>query len=165
MIGILNEEYNDSHLFSMDHTLDELPDGLATLYETMVRRDGKNLDIFLLCIQWVLFAKYPLNPRQLYYAVLAGLTPCPITPGILEVDDGMTDEELERLVLSASKGPAEIDGVYIAFIHESVRDLFLEGDGSTEGDRANSTAFRDLREALHSKFRMKNAVSPRSSSA
>jgi hypothetical protein len=77
--------------------------------------------------QWVLFAIRRLKPIEWFYAVLIGdETVSPVQLDPRDVDE----ESLENFVLTSSKGLAEVTKGYsktVQFIHESVREYFLEG--------------------------------------
>lgn len=83
----------------------------------------------MLCIQWVLFAKQPLSPEQLYHALLSRVDP----DAVSEWDpDDITREDMKRFILNSSKGLTEATVTKdsrIQFIHESVRDFLLEENG------------------------------------
>jgi hypothetical protein len=62
-------------MYALRRRLQEIPGDLHELFRTILTRDSRNKDELMLCIQWVLFAKQPLNPEQLYFAVLLGVKP------------------------------------------------------------------------------------------
>lgn len=83
----------------------------------------------MLCIQWVLFAKQPLSPEQLYFAILSGVE----TDAVSIWDPSeITRDVIKRFILDSSKGLTEITTSKlqkVQFIHESVRDFLLKEDG------------------------------------
>ena len=52
--------------------LEDIPSDLHRLFPDILTRDSRHTRELLLCIQWLLFAKDPLNPEQLYFAIHAG---------------------------------------------------------------------------------------------
>jgi ankyrin repeat protein len=129
VIGILNKEYDRGRIHALQRRLREIPDDLHTLFRNILTRDSDNMDELLLCIQWVLFAKQPLSPEQLYFAVLSRVEP----EAISKWDpDKVTKDVIKLFILGSSKGLAEITtskNQTVQFIHESVRDFLLKEDG------------------------------------
>ncbi|KAI0102430.1 hypothetical protein GGR51DRAFT_550497 [Nemania sp. FL0031] len=129
VVGILNEEYDAGREHSLRKRIQEIPGDLHKLFLNILNRDDKNKDGLLLCIQWVLFARRPLTPRQLYFALFSGLEPAELERRHL---DDISEDTIKRYILSTSKGLAESTKSRIPtvqFIHESVRDFLLKDDG------------------------------------
>ena len=106
--------------------LEDLPSDLHELFHDILMRDENHKDELLLCLQWVLFARRPLRPEELYYAIHAG-----ISPQFL-VNYTLDEEQVERFILNSSKGLAEVTNAKtksVQFIHESVRDFLLRDGG------------------------------------
>ncbi|PNP78791.1 hypothetical protein FNYG_07933 [Fusarium nygamai] len=127
--GILQQKYDQGRIHTLKQTLREIPGDLHELFRDILTRDDANKDELLLCIQWVLFARNPLKPEQLYFAIRshAECTTCKWDRGeIGEVAIG-------NFILSSSKGLAEVTRVKkdptVQFIHESVRDFLLKDGG------------------------------------
>jgi ankyrin repeat protein len=79
-----------------------------------------------------LFAKQPLTPEQLYYAILSG-----VKPEVLKAwdIDKITEDVIRKYILSSSKGLAQITRSKmptVQFIHESVKDFLLRANGLSE---------------------------------
>jgi hypothetical protein len=130
-VDILNKEFQRGRLFAVKKRLLELPAKLGDMFSDIISRNGENMEDFILSIQWILYAKRPLTYREFYLALVTGLDP---TPDNLEAWDSerITKDDVERFVLGASKGLAEIawaQGEIVQFIHESVRDFFLKDNG------------------------------------
>lgn len=129
VIGILNKEYDCGRIYALRRRLREIPGDLHTLFCNILTRDSHNMDELVLCIQWVLFAKQPLSPEQLYFAVLSGVEP----EAISNWDPNeVTKDVIKLFILDSSKGLAEITtskNQTVQFIHESVRDFLLKEDG------------------------------------
>ncbi|KAF2113564.1 hypothetical protein BDV96DRAFT_114202 [Lophiotrema nucula] len=136
VVGILNKEHDRGRIHALRRRLQEIPSDLHKLFRDILTRDSHNMthdshnrDELALCIQWVLFAKHPLTPEQLYFAVLSGVEP----EAVSKWDpDEVTKETIELFILDSSKGLAEITkpkNQTVQFIHESVRDFLLKEDG------------------------------------
>ncbi|KAJ9648449.1 hypothetical protein H2199_001304 [Coniosporium tulheliwenetii] len=129
VVQMLNKEYDRGRIHALRKRLDEIPSGLDELFKDILTRDGENIAELILCLQWVLFAKRPLKREELYFAVLAGVESDPV---VAWNPEEITNEVMERFILSSSKGLAEVTkskDQTVQFIHESVRDFLLKGNG------------------------------------
>jgi ankyrin repeat protein len=129
VVQVLNKEYADGRIHALRKRLGEIPDGLDNLFKDILTRDGRNMEELILCLQWVLYARRPLKREELYYAILAGVEPEAVTAWNPEE---ITKQDMDRFLLSSSKGLAEVTKSKtqtVQFIHESVRDFLLKGDG------------------------------------
>lgn len=129
VVGILNLEYDHGHIHSLPKKLQKLPSGLNTLFQSILARDKANRRGLRLCIQWVLFARRPLSPRELYFAILSGVEPDRFSSSHFKE---VSDEVIRRYILYNSKGLAESTNSKIPtvqFIHESVRDYLIKENG------------------------------------
>jgi ankyrin repeat protein len=129
VVGILNKESDRGKIHTLQQKLQEIPGDLHKLFRDILTRDSHDKDELVLCIQWVLFAKHPLSPEQLYHAIYAGTNPRKITDWDPEEN---TKDVVKRLILSSSKGLAEVTESKepkAQFIHESVRDFLLKENG------------------------------------
>lgn len=135
VVDILNKEYDGGRLHRLRERLQEIPSDLNTLFRDILFRDCHRRDELLLCIQWVLFAKEPLSPEQLYFAILSGIE-IESTKALYDWDaEDITPGVMKLFVLGCSKGLTEVaksDVPTIQFIHESVRDFLLKQDGLTQ---------------------------------
>ncbi|KAF5694114.1 ankyrin protein 3 [Fusarium denticulatum] len=127
--GILQQKYDKGHIHTLKQTLREIPGDLHRLFRDILTRDDANKEELLLCIQWVLFAKSPLKPEQLYFAIRSHLEGAASKWDRDEI--GL--DTIGNFILSSSKGLAEITrskkAPTVQFIHESVRDFLLKDDG------------------------------------
>ncbi|KAL3291395.1 Pfs NB-ARC and Ankyrin domain protein [Colletotrichum asianum] len=132
VVDILNKEYDGGRVHRLRQRLREIPSDLNTLFREILLRDRHRRDELLLCIQWVLFAKEPLRPEQLYFAILSGVE--------LDSSEALSDwnseditaDVMKRFILDSSKGLTEVTKSKtptVQFIHESVRDFLLKHDG------------------------------------
>lgn len=132
VVDILNKEFDSGRKYRLRERLNELPGDLHLLFRDILTRDTNNQANLLLCIQWVLFAKEPLTPRQLHLAILSGTEPeflphCHSEPYL--------EDDVQRYILDNSKGLAQTTKSKVPtvqFIHESVRDFLLKGNGLGE---------------------------------
>ncbi|CAH0048392.1 unnamed protein product [Clonostachys solani] len=126
VMAILNKEYDSGNMHSLKRRLKDLPSDLHKLFEDIILRDDRNRDSMLLCVQWVLFAKTPLSPEQLYFAIRYGLESSLPEPWD---QDEITRDTIKKFLLHSSKGLAEVTKSRqptVQFIHESVREFFLK---------------------------------------
>jgi ankyrin repeat protein len=129
VVKILNKESDRGKIHTLRQKLREIPGDLHKLFGDILTRDSHDKDELVLCIQWVLFAKEPLSPEQLYHAIYAGTDPRAVT----EWDpEDITKNVVKLFILSSSKGLVEITvskEPKAQFIHESVRDFLLKENG------------------------------------
>ena len=131
VVGILNKEHDRGHTHSLRQRIQEIPDELHALFRDIFTRDNHNPQGLLLCIQWVLFAKRPLSPQELYLAILASTEPehlkdWHVSPFCKSI------EAASNFILNISKGLVKIvqdEQPTVQFIHESVREFIQQGDG------------------------------------
>ncbi|KAK2600180.1 hypothetical protein QQS21_005051 [Conoideocrella luteorostrata] len=131
VVDILNREIWRGRAFAVRKRLAEIPGELADLFKDILTRDEENIADMRVCIQWILFANRPLRRDEFYYAVLSGI--------VDEQDelekcrpDNISEETIDRFVLSSSKGLAEVTKTKkktVQFIHESVRDYLIRDRG------------------------------------
>jgi hypothetical protein len=142
VVRYLNKESDSGNSHRLRAQLDAIPSDLHDLFENaIVKRgvnDGQHIVPILL---WILFSQKPLPPLRLYHAVL--YTGGDITSAA--VMDHMPDpSQIERFVLNASKGLAEItepgtESSRIQFIHETVREYLQDGGiGRLESSMCNN---------------------------
>ncbi|KAI1869884.1 uncharacterized protein JN550_005474 [Neoarthrinium moseri] len=129
VVGILNKDYDTGDAHKLAHRIQELPGDLHSLFRDILTRDTKNREGLLLCIQWILFAKQPLTPKQLYLAILTGLEP----EYLSNCHSGAYGNGVAtNYILDKSKGLAEVTRSKtptIQFIHESVNDFLQKENG------------------------------------
>ncbi|CAN9191527.1 unnamed protein product [Alternaria alternata] len=129
VVGILNKESDRGQVHALRRKLREIPGDLHELFRDILTRDTHNKDGLVLCIQWILFAKQPLSPEQLYHAILSSID----LEAVTEWDpEEITQDVVKRFILDSSKGLAEATASKeqrVQFIHESVRDFLLKENG------------------------------------
>jgi ankyrin repeat protein/nucleoside phosphorylase len=129
VVEILNKEYDRGRVHALQQILHRIPGDLHELFRDILTRDSHNRNELLLCIQWVLFARRPLKPEELYFAILSGIEPEALAEWNTDV---ITIDVIRRFILNSSKGLAEITrskAPSVQFIHESVRDFLLKENG------------------------------------
>jgi hypothetical protein len=133
VVDILNKEHDEGRTTRrLQQKLKDIPSDLHELFRDILTRDCRNRDELLLYIQWLLFARQPLNPKQLYYGILSDTEPEDLSKWD---SDEMSIDAIKRFILNSSKGLAEItrSGTpTVQFIHESVRDFLLKENGLNE---------------------------------
>lgn len=129
VVDILNKDFDRGQVHALQKKLQEIPSNLHELFRNILTRDSRNKELLILCIQWVLFARKPLSPQELYHALLSSVDP----EAVADWDpDDVTTDDMKRYILSSSKGLTEATaGKYprVQFIHESVRDFLLKEKG------------------------------------
>jgi len=132
VVDILNKEHDSGRIHVLRQRLRDIPGDLHELFRDILTRDYHNKNELLLCIQWLLFARQPLKPEQLYFAILSGIE----SEGVSKWDsDEISIDVIKRFILNSSKGLAEITksrAPSVQFIHESVRDFLLKENGLRE---------------------------------
>jgi hypothetical protein len=129
VVEILNKEYDGGRIHMFQQKLEELPGNLHELLGDILTRSSDNRDALILCIQWILFAERPLQPKELYSAIRTGIEPGNVTAFN---SNNITIDTVQRFILDSSKGLAEITKSRtptVQFIHESVRDFLLKENG------------------------------------
>jgi ankyrin repeat protein len=136
VIGILNKEYDDGEFAAsqlrqrqVQRKLDEIPSDLHELFRDILTRDARKKDRLILSLQWLLFARRPLRPAELYFAIISGIEPTDL-PAYISSQPGL--DQMEKFILNSSKGLAEViksKKLTVQFIHESVRDFLLKEKG------------------------------------
>ncbi|KAF4632473.1 hypothetical protein G7Y89_g5650 [Cudoniella acicularis] len=128
-VQVLSRKFDRGRIHALRKRLHKIPDRLDKLFMDILRRDGQNMEELILCLQWILFAGRPLKREKLYFAIIDEVEP--ETLGAWNPEE-ITVEDVERFVLSSSKGLADITRSKdrtVQFIHESVRDFLLKGNG------------------------------------
>lgn len=129
IVRILNaSEYPGRPIEDTLKQLVEILSELAELFEMILSRDNKNVEMTQICLEWILFARRPLSPLELYFAVRVR-----IRGQCLDAwSQDITPEAARFFASSCSKGLAEVihrgdtHAYQVQFIHESVRDYLLD---------------------------------------
>lgn len=146
VVEILKKEFLGGRIFAVKKRLKETPRDLSTLFKDIVQRDKQNIDEFLLCLKWILYAKRPLALQEFYFAMLAGIEDSSLqrTPDVL-------DEFMHNFLRNTSKGLAELSkgkSPRAQFIHESVRDFLIEQNGFRYIDPSHDSSPCQIHETL-----------------
>ncbi|QSS67025.1 pfs domain-containing protein [Histoplasma capsulatum] len=122
VVDMLNKENDEGcSQRQLQITLLAIPDDLHMLFRNMLTRNKRSNEKFLLCMQWLLFAKYPLSPKDLYLAILSGTSDEDMTTR--KTNDDVQPDRVMKYLLNCSKGLAEATGSRyrtMQFIHQSV---------------------------------------------
>ncbi|KAF9767409.1 hypothetical protein IL306_000040, partial [Fusarium sp. DS 682] len=124
---VLDLERNGVGLMGIEAKIHSVPQELDNLYHELIRNLGPDS---LKLIQWVCFATRPLSLDELRWALVIeidcshqSLYECQSAG-----DYTSDDERMQRRVQTLSRGLAEVtsDGKAVQFIHQSVRDFFVD---------------------------------------
>lgn len=114
----------------MQARLDTVPAALNDLFRDILLRSEHGIEASVLCFQWMVFGLQPLTAHDLYVAMEYSRSPHEV--GRKTCIDLPSSSRLSRYILNCSRGLAEITpgrrGV-VQFIHETVREFLLTGDG------------------------------------
>jgi hypothetical protein len=126
VVAILNRESDHGNHHLIEEQLHNIPNGLLQLFEELLTRSGSDSRFFP-AIQWVLYAVRPLEPAELYIAVLIGTScACELNAEGMTLKEQLFDAEtVDDFILSSSKGLLEVRDLKVQFIHETVREYFL----------------------------------------
>lgn len=128
VVALVNQDDRNGHAAEIYQRLDQIPTGLSDLFDELIQRGTKSIH-FRPLLQWVAFSHRPLASEELFCilnsdAAAAGLVP-----------PAFNENDLEKFILSASKGLVEITRETVTllwprvqFVHESLRTYFL-GEG------------------------------------
>jgi len=132
VVQILNQEHDAGNDAKLEQTIENTPNDLRGLFRgILIPGDTSSIEL-LLCLLWVLCARRPLTPAELYFAIHA------YTQSTILGDwdpQKTTLEVMERFILSSSHGLTETTQSAtptVQFIHESVKDFLVEQGGLRE---------------------------------
>jgi hypothetical protein len=136
VVRLLNRENDRGNGDGLRAQLNGIPRALHDLFENAINErgiaDSRN---FLPTLLWILFARRPLSPLELYHAVLYARNDIIDISGAMELDRTPDPNQVERFILNTSKGLAEItvsehenSQPRVQFIHETVRE-HLQNNG------------------------------------
>jgi hypothetical protein len=129
VVPILKKAYDHGQVTALDKCLKHIPEDLNKLFRDILGRDAQNMENLVLCLKWILYAERPLSPEELFFAMSTASDTGPVA--VWDPDD-ITPEDINRFILSSSKGlvePTKSKTPTIQFIHESVRDFLLKENG------------------------------------
>jgi hypothetical protein len=150
VVRILNKERDSGRIHAIRRRLQSIPADLHELFTDILTRGEHNRAELITCIQWVLFARHPLKPEQLYFAILSGADPESL--GEWNHDE-ISMGDIQRFLLNSSKGLVEITKSKtpkVQFIHESVRDFLLKENGL---GKISSVSGRDFQALSHERLK------------
>lgn len=128
VVQLLNRESDRGNGHRLQAHLDAIPGGVHGLFENSILARGTEDNQYLLrTLTWVLYARRPLTPKELYNAVLYANN----DPEVRSADVGHEPSfgQIERFLLNASKGLVEVALQHdrAQFIHETVREYLQHG--------------------------------------
>ena len=116
----------------MEDTLNNVPMDLEELFSNLFRTLKPNeRPKAVKLLQWVLLAEKPLNPADICLAIVfTSETPYrSLQEWKTSGEYVRSYEQMVRMIRSYSRGLIEVTDSVVQFIHESVRELFLRGNG------------------------------------
>ncbi|KAF1812865.1 hypothetical protein P152DRAFT_481758 [Eremomyces bilateralis CBS 781.70] len=115
VVSLLNIAYDKGRVEAMHKTLEEVPNDLEELFNTILSKGDEHKDETTLMLQWVLFSRRPLGPEELFFAVTNWIEP------------KVSSEVIHRRITESSRGLIEVRKGYasVQFIHLSVKDFLL----------------------------------------
>ncbi|KAI1110508.1 ankyrin repeat-containing domain protein [Nemania sp. NC0429] len=114
VVAMLNKADDEGRDEAIQKTLDEIPGELEELFRTILEKSDSDRMELVRMLQWVLFAKQPLAPKELY---------------LVAVDKSLASyDAIRRRINNSSRGLLEIrkeewDKEFVQFIHSSVIDF------------------------------------------
>ena len=144
VVAILNKECDRGNQHLLRAQLQRFPTGLYDLLEEIRNQDASD-ERFLPAIRWVLLARRPLKPQELYYAILASTRQL-TSKSVFWNQQIINASTINDFIVSSSKGLVEIGGETedlewkpisnarhkqkfsrkVHFIHEVVREYLLK---------------------------------------
>jgi ankyrin repeat protein len=130
VVGILNREHDEGNQHNLTARLKQTPNGLRDLFDELLKKGGTHTRL-LPAIQWALFALTPLNPAQLYYAILSAIDEVDATTVSWD-REVVGIETITAFIVSSSRGLLEVTskpsvtGRRVQFIHEAARQYMLD---------------------------------------
>lgn len=97
VVPILNKAYDDGRVHALQKRLNVIPKGLDELFQDILERAQIDIEDFILCLQWILYANRPLKREEIYFALIAGIEPETL-PDVSKI----TVDDMDRYILSRS---------------------------------------------------------------
>lgn len=92
VVLILNKDYDRGRMHNLQMKYQEIPGDLHQLFKDILTRNSdEKSNETLRCLQWILFAKRPLKPEELYFAVVSDISPI---HGLTEIYQSMIFRDL-----------------------------------------------------------------------
>jgi len=136
VVNILNEVYDrGGGLCAMLKKLDEIPSDLHHVYDKILSASSDGVRERIKLLQWVLVAKRPLWPDELYSAVHHACSSA-------DMDDVVTlsQDRLNTWLVNCSCGLIESKRGVVQFIHETLRGYLLDRKAPSEEAATGSEA-------------------------
>ncbi|KAF4555828.1 Hypothetical protein D9617_2g057920 [Elsinoe fawcettii] len=138
VVRAITKEFDHGNKLDLKSVLSRIPRNMDDMLRDLLQHNPETQQLFVSCIQWILFARESLRLEQLYFGLLSGKESL---PGKIEE---VLQDDMERRVLHCSRGLVErvpySDG-RVQVIHESVREFFLRGTDLTEFGFGQPTTF------------------------
>ncbi|KAK6540912.1 hypothetical protein TWF694_008296 [Orbilia ellipsospora] len=130
VVEILNQAWENGDIEAVLEKLQEVPSDIDEVFRALLEKDNLHKPRTVFMFQLVLFAGRPLDPQELYSAVLFGARKEATLPNKKSLAD---DEIINRFIISNSMGLIEIIDAEppsktfktVQFIHQTVIDFLL----------------------------------------
>lgn len=124
VIDMLNTACDHGRNHRLRDQLHAVPIDLRALLDGIVTRSEQDKRLAA-TVQWVLFSPEPLDDEQIYFAVMTSIGE--LTDAQRAWDEGIvTEDTIKNFILDSAKGLIEVRHGRAQFIHESVREYFLQ---------------------------------------
>ncbi|ETS86578.1 hypothetical protein PFICI_00406 [Pestalotiopsis fici W106-1] len=115
VVSLLNKAYDEGRVEAMRRILNEIPDDLEKIFSTILAQDPSTAAETVVMLQLVLLSVRPLEPRELFAAVVKTALP--------------SNDIIERRIITTSRGLLEVrkgGSGSVQFIHLSVSDFLFQ---------------------------------------
>ncbi|KAL6886900.1 ankyrin repeat-containing domain protein [Trichoderma evansii] len=126
VIKMLNKAYDEGQIKAMHRVLHDVPGDLEHVFEVLLIKDNPDKHETIFMLQFVLLARRPLKPEELYFAMLA-------ETNAKKIDawdrSRITLDDIRRRITNSSRGLIEVrkgeGDAAVQFIHKSVNDFLI----------------------------------------
>lgn len=133
VVDLLNKtDDHGSLLTDMKACLDTIPGDLNKLFKEILEKSADGIEASIALLQWVLFSRRALEPEELYLAIEHSRSPWDLTFLSPKNIRPPSTDRLSRYILNHSRGLVELTSTeppVVQFIHETVREFLIRGDG------------------------------------
>uniref|UniRef100_A0A8H7NFB6 NACHT domain-containing protein n=1 Tax=Bionectria ochroleuca TaxID=29856 RepID=A0A8H7NFB6_BIOOC len=111
---------------TMKAEIDRMPPDLNPFYEELVKR-SENRPAMLNLIQWICFSQTPMSRSELQWALVVDpKSPLKSFEEYLASENFISSDRFEKRIKTLSCGLVEVDSIRVQFIHQSVKEFFLD---------------------------------------
>ncbi|KAL2209797.1 hypothetical protein CC79DRAFT_1318828 [Sarocladium strictum] len=124
VVNLLNTDFRNGSIQTLQDRLMEIPDDLRSFFIYTLERYPEDRPAMLVCFRWLLFARgWCLDQPRLWWGMQLGLG----KPDheIVEEYEKLDYYDMERQLVSKTKGFIEFKTGEVEFVHESIREFIL----------------------------------------